>query len=82
MSEQQNDVTEAAPMAEQQAETGIQFVDFADGIDTQAILGRPAAIAEAGGAGVSGAGDDLGQAVALAFGSAGGVLLVAHNGSP
>ncbi len=52
---------------------GIQFVNIADGVDAQAVLGRPAAVAEAGGAGVAGAGDDLRQAIALAFG-VGGVL--------
>ena len=53
--------------AEQHAEAGIQLVDFADGVDAQAVLGRAAAVAEAGGAGVTGAGDDFGKAVALAF---------------
>jgi hypothetical protein len=53
--------------AEQDAEAGVQLVDLADGVDAQAVLGRPAAVAEAGGAGVAGAGDDLGKAVALAF---------------
>jgi hypothetical protein len=52
-------------------------VGFADGVDAQAVLGRPATVAEAGGAGVAGAGDDFGQAVALAFG-----FSVAHGVSP
>src|SRR5574343_546477 len=60
--------------AEQDSEAGVEFVNFADGVDAQAVLGRPATVAKAGGAGIAGAGDDLRQAVALAFGFA-----VAHG---
>ena len=54
--------------AEQQAEAGIPFIDLADAVNAPAVLCGAAAIAEAGGAGIAGAGDDFGQAVALAFG--------------
>ena len=54
-------------LAEQQADIRVEFINLADRIDAQAVLGCPAAIAEAGGAGIAGAGDDLREAVALAL---------------
>ena len=48
---------------EQQADAGVELVDFAQRVDAQAVLGNPLAVAEAGGAGVAGAGVDLGEAV-------------------
>ena len=45
---------------EQQSQRRIQFIDFADGLDALAILVRARAVAEAGGAGVAGAGVDFG----------------------
>jgi hypothetical protein len=42
----------------------VEFVDFADAVDAQAVLADAGAIAEAGGAGVAGAGDDFAETVA------------------
>jgi len=69
-------------LAKQYTEAGIKLIDFADGVDAQAILGCPAAVAEAGGAGIAGARDDPGQAIALAFfnGGAHCVLLLNMGG--
>mmetsp|Transcript_59447 Transcript_59447/g.140625 ORF Transcript_59447/g.140625 Transcript_59447/m.140625 type:complete len:244 (+) Transcript_59447:345-1076(+) len=49
---------------EQHAEVGIEFVDIAHGLHAQVVLGHTAAVGEAGGAVVAGAGGDLGEAVA------------------
>jgi hypothetical protein len=51
-------------LAQQDADGGVGFIHFAQGVDAQAVLGHPVAVAEAGGAGVAGAGVNLGQAVA------------------
>ena len=48
---------------EQHADAGVEFVDFAQRVDAQAVLGDAVAVAEAGGAGVAGAGVNLGEAV-------------------
>ena len=50
--------------AEHDADGRVGFVHLAESVDAQAVLGNPVAIAEAGGAGVAGAGIDLGKAVA------------------
>ncbi|MNT07951.1 hypothetical protein D3C86_1289380 [compost metagenome] len=50
-------------LGQQQADVGIQFVHVANGGDALAVLAGAAAVAQPGGAGVTGAGGDLGQAV-------------------
>ena len=50
-------------LAEDETDQRVGFVDVAQRLDTQAVLGDALAIAEAGGAGVAGAGVDLGKAV-------------------
>ena len=50
-------------LAKQQADHGVELVDLAKAVDAQAVLGDPVAIAEAGGAGVAGAGVDLRKSV-------------------
>ena len=52
---------------EQHAECAVQFVHRADGLDAQTDLGYARTVAESGGAGVAGAGVDLGQAVPHVF---------------
>ena len=51
-------------LAQQYADGRIDFIHLAQGVDAQAVLGNPPAVAEAGGAGVAGTGVDLGKAVA------------------
>jgi hypothetical protein len=50
-------------LAQQQADDGVGLVDLAQRVDAQAVLGDALAVAQAGGAGVAGAGVDLGEAV-------------------
>lgn len=49
---------------QQQANGGVEFVDFPQGVDAGAVLAHPGAISQAGGAAISGAGDDFGKSVA------------------
>ena len=44
-------------LGQQDAEAGVEFVDFADAVDTQAILADPFAVGQSGHAGIAGAGD-------------------------
>ena len=48
-------------LAEQQADDRVEFVDVAERGDARCILADARAVAEAGGAGVAGAGVDLGR---------------------
>ncbi|MDT4868936.1 hypothetical protein FQZ97_1039330 [compost metagenome] len=50
--------------AEQHADVGVEFVHVAHGVHAQVILGDAGVVAQPGGAGVAGAGGDLGEAVA------------------
>lgn len=65
-------------LAQQHAEAGVEFIDIADGCDTQTVLGRPVAVAEAGGAGVTRTRDNPGEPVALAFLFVGLLIFVVH----
>ena len=49
---------------QEHADVGVQFVNRADGVDAGAVLGDPVATGKPGGAGITGAGDDLRQAFA------------------
>ena len=49
---------------EHHADAAVQLVDGAVGLDAVAVLSDAAAVAEAGGAGIAGAGVDLAEAVA------------------
>ena len=51
-------------LAQQESQRRVELVDLADGGDPCRILADARAVAEAGGPGVAGAGDDLGEAVA------------------
>ena len=50
-------------LGQQHAERRIELVNGADRVDSCAILGDARAVAQAGGSGVAGACDDLGQTV-------------------
>jgi hypothetical protein len=50
-------------LAQQQADVRVELVHIAHGVHAQAVLGHAGVVAQAGGAVVSGAGGDLGQAV-------------------
>jgi hypothetical protein len=50
--------------AQQQADEGIEFVDFAQRVDACAVLAGAAAVAEAGAAVVAGARGDFGKSIA------------------
>ena len=45
------------------ADTGVEFVDFTDGFDAQAVFGNARPVAQAGCAAVTRACDDLGEAI-------------------
>ena len=53
----------AQRLGQQHAEVAIQLIDLADGMHARLGLGNPRAVAEAGGAGIAGAGINFGKAM-------------------